>query len=148
MVFSKEHKKDVAKWIIGLALVSLAAFKDDIVSTFNTGKGVEFTKDVKEAVNDPEIIRSIFSNPETLKQVSIIKKAGEDEMIKRDAEKVGLRVLLGKDMDIREEKVSNELAWTYKFSKFLKLKMDSIIDYRVSKKLDHLIKSKVNLRRL
>ena len=146
MKLDSKNIKVLTKYAGAIFLSLLLWFKDEVVSTFQSGVSIEKKEEVKSIVNDPEVIRSIFENKETLKQVAIIKKAGEDEIIKRDAAKVGLRVLLSKEMNVFEDNVPKEVGRSVLFYKFLSTKLDSIINYRINEKVDPLIKNRINLR--
>jgi len=143
-----ETKKRIISWIIGGILLVLVGFKDNLVATFRNGQDVEFTQDIKDVVLTDNFIEEIFKHKETKRQVRLVKKQGELEMMKRESQRVGLRVLLGRDMDIREEKVSKELAWAYHFCKVFAEKRDSIIDYRVEKKIKQILRGRTNLRQI
>ncbi len=132
-MISKETKKQIRTWIIASILLALVGFKDEIVAKFQAGNNVEFTQDVHGAILNDEFIGKMFRHKETLKQVSIIKKQGEDEMIKRESERVGLRVLLSREMNVAEDNVANEIGISVKFVKFLQNKIDSVVDYRIDK---------------
>lgn len=137
--------KVISKWLGAVLLALLLWFKDDVVSTFKTGKDVEFTNKVTPIVQDEffntDNIDSLFKHPAVQRNIYQIKEQGKREIIKKDADKVGLRTLFSKEMDIREEKLAREQGKMYRYYLFLIHKMDSIIDYRVDKKI-----KKLNLR--
>lgn len=137
----------VKKYGAILIVAALVWFKDEVVGIFKTGYSETKKQEVKMIVNDPEVIRSIFLNEETQKQIGIIKKQGEDEMIKRDASKVGLRVLLSKAMNVAEDNVAIEIGSDHKWIEWFKVKIDSIIDYKVEKRI-RIVREQQNLSRI
>lgn len=133
----------IKKYSLFIVMGVLLWFKEEVISIFKTGYSETKKQEVKAIVNDSEVIRSIFLNEETQAQINLIKKQGQEELIEKDSKEVKFKVLLSRDMNVSEIYVSPGLGWSYKYTKFLKEKLDSIIDYRVDKAIEEYEKSNI-----